>query len=303
MRSIPFHRADVFTKTAFSGNPLAVFLEAESLSDDEMQKIAQEMNISETVFCLPPEDPEASHRLRIFTIDRELPMAGHPVVGAVHVLAWAKKLELPEQKNEIKLQLGVGTLPVEVIANEGEVQGVMMTQRLPEFGEPYADHKGLAKALGLEVDDLNEELPARVVDTGIPWFLIPIMNLRAMDRLAPDPFACIEIAESIGTDAFYAFSQDVEDPNCAAHGRHVWFGTVTPGEDPATGSAIGCTAAYLVHSEVVLAAPRANLAIEQGLEMGRPSRANALVDMEGGKISRVRVGGQAVHLAEGVFHL
>lgn len=303
MRSFPYHRVDVFTEKPFSGNPLAVFTEAEGLSDEEMQAIAREMNLSETVFCLPADDSKADFRLRIFTIERELPMAGHPVIGCVHTLLKTGQVPLRGERTEINLQLGIGVLPVEIEAKDGEVQSVMMTQRLPEFGQAFTKREMLAKALGLEPDDLDSELAPRVVDTGIPWFLIPLRNLAAMDRLAPDPYPLMDLAELLGTDAFYAFSQDVDDPQCTAHGRHVWFGTVTSGEDPATGSAIGCTAAYLVHSEVVLAAPIADLFIEQGLEIGRPSRAHALVDVEAGEIKRVRVGGSAVHLADGMFHL
>lgn len=303
MRSFPYHRVDVFTEKPFCGNPLAVFSRAEGLSSEEMQAIAREMNLSETVFCLPAEDSTAAYRLRIFTIDRELPMAGHPVVGAVHTLVRTKQLELDGDCTEIKMQLGVGVLPVEILAKEGEMQSVMMTQRLPKFGQAFQQRDKLAKALGLEADDLDSELLPCVVDTGIPWFVIPLRNLAAMDRLAPDPFPLMELAELLETDAFYAFTQDVDDPVCTAHGRHVWFGTVTPGEDAATGSAVGCTAAYLVHREVVLAAPTADLFIEQGLEIGRPSRIHALVHVEAGEITRVQVGGSVVHLADGEFHL
>src|SRR5262249_21393771 len=162
-------------------------------------------------------------------------------------------------------------LPVVVEVDSGKVRSVFMTQQPPKFGTTVTDRAVLARALGLQRDQvLMGELPAQVVDTGLPWFLVPVRDLKALRALRPDPAACAQLAAEVGTDMFHAFTQDTTDPHCAARTRHVWFGTVTPGEDPVTGSAIGCIASYLVHEGVVLAAPEAELRVEQGNEIGRP---------------------------------
>jgi trans-2,3-dihydro-3-hydroxyanthranilate isomerase len=304
MRTFRYHRVDVFTGRAFGGNPLAVFPEADGLGDREMQQIAREMNLSETVFVFPPRDPDAAVRLRIFTVDRELPLAGHPVVGTHFVLAKTGRYELRDGLNEVFGELAAGVLPVEIEVREGVVRSVLMTQRQPSFAPAFTHVELLARALGVEADRIGPgDLPARVVDTGVPWLVVPLHDLRTIRSLAPDPGYCAKVAELCGTDMLYAFTQETEDPDCAVHARHVWFGTVTPGEDPVTGSAAGCLASYLVFENVLLAAPTAEAGIEQGLEIGRPGRVRALVDVEGGTIARVRVGGEAVHLGDGELWL
>ncbi len=300
MPSYKYHRVDVFSNHPLGGNPLAVFPEAKGISSDDMQRIAREMNLSETVFVLPPRIADTDLHLRIFTVDREVDLAGHPVVGAVYVLSQTGQIAARPPCHEVRLELGAGVLPAEVVFDEGEISSVVMTQKLPSFGEPFLDRDLLARALGVDKYDLfPADLPARSVDTGIPWFLIPLSGLRTIRQLQPDPAACRELAELVGTDMFYAFTQDVEDPVCAVRGRHVWFGTVTPNEDPVTGSASGCLASYLVHHEVLLAHPTADIRIEQGHEVGRPGIVEALIRVENGQISRVQVGGPAVHVGDG----
>ena len=305
MRRYRYHRVDVFTDRAFGGNPLVVFPQADGLTDEEMQKLAREMNLSETVFCLPPQDRSADIRLRIFTVDRELPLAGHPVVGTHWVLATTGRYHLRAPSFVVRGELAAGVLPVEILCTAEEeqrvsLQGVVMTQRQPSFAPEVKDRELLAKALGLPLDRLGPgDLPARVVDTGVPWLMLPIVDLPSMERIAPDPRLCHRVAELAGTDMFYAFTQETHDPAAAAHARHVWFGTVTPGEDPVTGSAAGCLGAYLVFESVLLAAPTASAVIEQGTEVGRPGQVQVLVDAEGSQVRQVRVGGRAVHIGDG----
>ncbi|MFO1051146.1 MAG: PhzF family phenazine biosynthesis protein [Planctomycetota bacterium] len=293
-------RVDVFTDQPFCGNPLAVFPAADGLSTAQMQRIAREMNLSETVFCVASDKPQADVRLRIFTIDRELPLAGHPTVGAVFALATSGRFAAGPSDAVVWCELGVGVLPVEVERDGDRVRRVVMTQREPHFGEPFARVDQVAAALGLPARALcPADLPIRVVDTGIPWLLVPVVDLPAIRRIQVDVMRCAAIAQQCDTDAFYAFTQDVLDPTCTVHARHVAFGSLTPGEDPATGSAAGCLASYLVAESVVLAAPDASLAIEQGVEIGRPSRIEAMVDVEGTRPKRVRVGGSAVLVGHG----
>jgi trans-2,3-dihydro-3-hydroxyanthranilate isomerase len=304
MRTYRYHRVDVFTEHAFGGNPLAVFPEAKGLTDREMQQIAREMNLSETVFCLQPTEPEADVRLRIFTVDRELALAGHPVVGTHFVLAATGRYELHGAVTIVKGQMQAGVLPVEIHCKDGRVDSVMMTQRPPQLGKPLEDRTAIATALGLADDRIGPgDLPARVVDTGIPWLIIPLVDLKALRAIAPVAVDCKRLAKKTGTDLLYAFTQDTEDPACAARARHVWFGTVTPGEDPVTGSAAGCLASYLVVQGVLLAAPTAEILIEQGAEVGRRGEVRALVEAVGAGIKNVRVGGRAVHVGDGELRI
>lgn len=304
MRTCRYHRLDVFTDRPLGGNPLAVFPDGRGLEAGEMQQLAREMNLSETVFVLPPSQPTAVKRLRIFTIDRELPLAGHPVVGAAHVLAATSALPLRNGRNVVNFELGAGLLPVEIDVQDGVVGSVFMTQKPPRLGEPFRELDLIATALGLKPEQLElGELHPRVVDTGIPWFLIPIVDRKALRSMKPQVQVCEELARVIGTDLFHCFTQDTGDADCAARARHVWFGTVTPGEDPVTGSAIGCIASYLVSEGVILAAPEAEFAIEQGEEVGRRGKVTARIEMRSGVVVRVQVGGTAVHIGDGEIRL
>jgi trans-2,3-dihydro-3-hydroxyanthranilate isomerase len=304
MRTLRYHRVDVFTDQPLCGNPLAVFPHADGLSKADMQRVAREMNLSETVFCLQPTDSRAAVRLRIFTVDREVPLAGHPVVGTHHVLASTGRYRLAEGVNVVHSELEVGTLPVEILVEGGKIGDVLMTQRAPSFAPVFKDVDLVARAVGLPRDVLCPgDLPVRLVDTGLPWLLIPVRDLAAMRRLRPDFAACAELAQRAGADTFYAFTQETEDARSAVRARHVWFGTVTPGEDPVTGSAAGCLASYLVHEGVLLAAPTAEIRIEQGVEVGRAGVVDAFVEAEGTKIRRVRVGGRAVHVGDGELRI
>ena len=297
-------RVDVFSDVPFCGNPLAVFPDADALEPRQMQAIAREMNLSETVFCVRPTRPQADLRLRIFTIDRELPLAGHPTIGAVFALASTQRLPLSGKNDVVWCELDAGVLPVEVESQAGVVGRVIMTQREPRFGDAYARVERVAAALGVPVAALCPgELPIRVVDTGIPWLIVPMVDLGGIRRIQPDTARCMALASEVDTDGFYAFTQDAEDRGCAAHARHVAFGTLTPGEDPATGSAAGCLASYLVGEGVVLASPNAELVFEQGLEVRRPSRIEAFVETAGGRPQRVRVGGRCVLAGDGALQL
>jgi trans-2,3-dihydro-3-hydroxyanthranilate isomerase len=300
MKTLRYHRVDVFTDKPFGGNPLAVFPAADGLADREMQQIAREMNLSETVFCLAPTADDAVVRLRIFTVDRELPLAGHPVVGTHFVLAATGRYRLDRPSITVRGQLRAGVLPVEILSEGGRVTHVLMTQRMPSFAPVFAHRDLVAAALGIEERQIGPgDLPIRMVDTGVPWLMVPLVDLRTIRALAPNPALCSQVAELAGTDMIYAFTSETESAACAAHARHVWFGRVTPGEDPVTGSAAGCLASYLVHESVLLAAPAAEVRIEQGVEVGRPGEVHAMVDTEAHVIRRVRVGGSAVHLGDG----
>src|SRR5690606_18930366 len=150
----------------------------DALDGKTMQAIAREMNLSETVFCLKPSVPEAEVRLRIFTVDRELPLAGHPVVGTHFVLASTGRYTLREGVNVVRGQLEAGVLPVEIVVEGGNVRDVLMTQRTPAFAPACKDLDLVAKAVGLPADSIcPADLPVRLVDTGVPWLIVPVIDL------------------------------------------------------------------------------------------------------------------------------
>jgi trans-2,3-dihydro-3-hydroxyanthranilate isomerase len=286
-----FLQVDVFTRRPFGGNQLAVFPEAEGLSDAEMQSIAMEMNYSESTFVLPPEDPAADARVRIFTPGMELPFAGHPVVGTGYVLG------LERGKRELTLQLGIGPLSVSTDLGDGRVGSARMEQPLPSFESVEADPASLAQMLGLAPDDVAHVAPAEIGSAGVPFLYVPVRSLEAIGRIRVDAEAMSRFFAGRGHPAVYAFTTETESPEAAAHAR--MFSLLRGRdvrEDPATGGASGPFAAYLVRRGLH---PPGRLLLEQGYEMGRPSRVEVEIAAEDGAPSRVTVGGGVVMMAEG----
>lgn len=314
MRRYRFLQADVFTDRVFTGNPLAVFPEAEGLSGEEMQRIAAEMNLSETAFVLPPTDVRALLRLRIFTPTTELPLAGHPVVGTVFVLAArgefgldAALSQVGDGVHRIHQECGAGVLPVDLRVRGGRVEQVVMTQSPPRFFGECADRAALAACLGAGADEvLPGEAPAQVVSTALPQLMVPVRSLRTIERIELDPAAARSLLnrEEIGSDCLMVFSTECVNRESAAHARMFAPG-LGVGEDPATGSAAGALGAWLVrHRRVAFEeGTPVRLTIEQGYEMGRPSTISVEVEHEAGIPTVVRVGGQAVEVAEGSLQI
>ncbi len=355
MHSYRFIQLDVFTDRAFAGNPLAVFPEAEGLSDDEMLKIAREMNLSETVFVLKPkessldraeadsskpraeeksgvpvasgtkppnesqdrmaaeqpaqlEEPKVLRRLRIYTPAREIPFAGHPVVGTWNALAREGVVPLPENGNgwtRIHHELGIGILPVDIEFKDGQPVQVVMTQGKPVAGsimEDLAEQADLARALGLATEALDENLPIQVLSTGLPFLAVPVRSLADLGKCRVNAALLAEIYQRAGATACYSFTRETIEIGAArAHARLFAPADNIP-EDPATGSAAGALGAYLVHHGAAGVEPVAgkfSFVIEQGDFINRPSRINIEVEGEPGAVKQVRVGGPSVVVAQG----
>ena len=313
MSQYRFTQLDVFTDQPFCGNPLAVFPDAEGLSDEQMQQIAREMNLSETVFVLPPEDDAALRRLRIFTPTSELPFAGHPVVGTWYCLAAEGVVPLPENGNgstTVKQEVGIGVLPVEIEFEDGEPSRVVMTQGKWEIRgeiEDGSEQADIARALGLAREDLDESLPIQAVSTGNTMLLVPVRSLADLGHCKPNQNLLDEIFER--NDAFrggtgcYAFTREtIEVGEARAHAR--FFVGMNIGEDPATGSAAGPLGGYLVHHDAAGIDPTDGVykfVIEQGDFMNRPSRIGLEVKGGRGKVDEVRVSGKSVVVARGTL--
>ena len=291
MRRYQFVQVDVFTRRPFGGNQLAVFVEAEGLSDVEMQAIAQEMNYSESTFVLAPREPGADARVRIFTPGRELPFAGHPVVGTGFVLAAER------QRQKLALELAIGVLGVTAHPADGRAGSARMEQPLPTFSPAETDAGSLAEMLGLAEADIEPGSPAESGSAGVAFLYVPLRSLDAVRRARPNVDALTRFFGGDEHPAVYAFTTETESAEAAAHARMFSLALGSDvREDPATGSASGPFGAYLVRHGL---RPPGKLLLEQGYEMGRPSQVEVDVEMADGAVSSVRVGGGVVRIAEG----
>lgn len=298
-RRYHFVQADVFTDQPFGGNQLAVFTDARGLSDAEMQALAREMNFSESTFVLPPEQPEAGRRVRIFTPAKEMPMAGHPTVGTVYVLASRGDFPLHEPRTDLTLQLNIGLVPIAIDVENGRPRFVWMTHREPDFGPTRDDRGRVAQALGLSVDDIHMDRPMQVVSTGVPFLFVPLRSLDAARRCRPNIAALSDLFTGERPDGVYVFTTETMSPSASVHGRMFGSYALDIPEDPATGSAAAPLGAYLSRYGIV---SQSRFIGEQGVEMGRPSQIHIEVERVGDRFARLRIGGQAVIVGEGEIY-
>lgn len=284
---------DVFSSTPLEGNSLAVFSDARGLSDSEMQAIAKEMNLSETTFIVPREpevERERGIRVRIFTVQEELPFAGHPTLGTAFALRGDSRAA------EIPLELNVGKVPVRFEDSQGEPTFGEMTQIDPVFGAVH-DREAVAAATGVSILDFDASLPIQTVSTGVPFTIVPLKSLAAIQNLQVDSRRSAEYLEKAGAKFLYFVARETVDPEAGLHARMIFYN----GEDPATGSAAGCTAAWMVQHGVAEADTRT--LIEQGVEMQRPSRIFVRASRRDNRVVNVRVGGNAIEVIRGEVFL
>jgi len=279
-RKLVFEHIDVFTRKPFEGNPLAVFHDGRGLSGSEMQLIAREMHLSETTFVLPRErrlECLRGVRIRIFTVEEELPFAGHPTLGT----AWVLKGK--SDRKEVRLDLNVGQVPVRFCRRDGESFGEM-TQPEPKWGETHRRDR-VASALGVTESDFDTNLPIETVSTGNTFAMVPFKSLGVLQRLRPNVSAMEDYLR--GTDAkfLYLVSKETMDPDARLHARMIFYG----GEDPATGSAAGPAAAWMLRHGLLK--PEEEAWIEQGIEIYRPSQIFVRVGGSKQRPRAVRVGG------------
>jgi trans-2,3-dihydro-3-hydroxyanthranilate isomerase len=287
-----FYTLDVFTTSRFAGNPLAVFTDGDGLSDNTMQAIAREMNLSETVFVQKPSDDRALARLRIFTTREELKLAGHPVVGTWFLLAELGVVPAQEGGVHILQQTGAGVLPVEIRFKDGRPQRVTMTQKEAQFKPLRAKKALLAKALGLSLKDFDPICEPLCVSTGVFNLMVPLRNRAALAKIEMN---MSELRRLLGKDATmaYCFARS-RNGKAFARGMLPWESY----EDAATGSAAGSLGAFLVKNGQLRTGQ--TLSILQGEEMGRPSHIEVEVTQSGKKLIP-RVSGAAVRVFEGTI--
>lgn len=308
MPAYHFLQLDVFTDQPFCGNPLAVFPEADGIGDEHMMKIAREMNLSETVFVLESQSDKVLRRLRIFTPAREIPFAGHPIVGTWTALANIGVVPVPEGgsgRQRIFHEVGIGVLPLDVEFSDGRAVQVVMTQGTFEVINEIDDAQEqaeVARALGLAREDLDESLPIQVITTGLSCLAVPVRSLADLRDTRVNGTLLADIYTRHGGTGCLAFTRETLEVGASrAHARFFAPADNIP-EDPATGSACGALGGYLVHHGGLSLEPedgRYKFVIEQGDFINRPSRINLDVKGAAGRVEEVRVGGAAVQVARG----
>jgi trans-2,3-dihydro-3-hydroxyanthranilate isomerase len=276
-------QVDVFTDTRLEGNSLAVFLDGNGLSTEQMQALAREMNLSETTFILPQNSASNGTRVRIFTVQEELPFAGHPTLGTAFVLraqSGAKK---------ITLDLNVGQVPVAFEDVSGKPTFGEMTQLDPQFGRIH-DPAAVADACALPADAIETSLPIQTVSTGVAFTIVPIRSLATLQSMHIDFTRVNKYLSDSDSKFFYFVSREALDRNARLQARMFFYN----GEDPATGSAAGCASAWMVAHGV--ARPDERVLIEQGVEIKRRSRIFVRASQEANRVVNVRVGGNVVEV-------
>jgi trans-2,3-dihydro-3-hydroxyanthranilate isomerase len=296
-----FHTLDVFTDRTFGGNPLGVFPDAAHLPSDLMQRVAREMNLSESVFVGHPESGGTA-RVRIFTPGVEVPFAGHPTVGTAIFLASRLDISPSEGNTTLVLEENVGHVPVDVrFQSSRPVFARFTTAVLPEHRPSPVSRGDLARMVGLEEGDLDPDLPAEMVSCGLPYHCIPLRSADAVRRAVLDMAAWKRLVADSWAHHVYLVSLDAEGAGVDVRVRMFAPGSGVA-EDPATGSAAAALGGYL---SAVDGSESAALrwTVEQGLEIGRPSLLYVEADRAGGATAAVRVGGSAVFVSQGMMRV
>ena len=294
--------ADVFTKVAFGGNQLAVLPDARGLSDAQMLNIAREFNYSETVFVFPAE-AGGTRKLRIYTPGGEVPFAGHPTVGAAHVLAVIGEIPLTGAETKIVFEEGVGPVPVTIRAEGGNPVFAQLTvAKLPEVGPQPPTRTTLAEILSIDATDIvGGSTPPQALSCGLPFLIVPLKNRDAVARARVKLDRWEEVLQRFWAPDIMVFAKDAEQ-----EGHDIRARVFVPGqgisEDPATGSACATLSGYLAQRDA-RAHGTLRWVVEQGYEMGRPSILEIEADKSGGQLTAIRVGGASVLVAEGALQV
>ena len=293
MPKYSFSIVDVFAESKYAGNQLAVFKNAQGLTGEQMQQITREINFSETTFILSDQPREGGYDVRIFTPGCEVPFAGHPTLGTAFVI---REEIIPSHVERVNLNLKVGQIPV-VFGRRNQPEVLSMRQNPPEFG-PTIDAAQIAPILGLEPSDIDSRVPVQEVSTGMWFIIVPLTGLDAIKRAR------------INRDRYFSFIANRQSkailtfcPKTHSWQNHLNVRVFVPfygiEEDPATGSGNGCLAGYLVQNRY-FGGSEIDICVEQGCEIGRPSRIYLQAKEENGTIT-VHVGGKVIPIARGEF--
>jgi trans-2,3-dihydro-3-hydroxyanthranilate isomerase len=289
---------DVFTDTRLTGNQLLVYTDPVGLDTDSMQALTRESNYSENTFVFPPEQAGTDHRVRIFARTAEMPFAGHPTIGTAFALAHSGALKAGTARTVF--QLGVGPTPLDLEWKDGKLAFAWMTQQKPTFGKTIADRAGLAAALGLEPPAIEARAPAQEVYSGSTFLIVPLATRKAVDGAVLDRARvdALFTAAGIQRRGVYVFSTERGQDDVTAYSRLLPAGGI---EDPATGSAVGPAGLFMAKHGYVPADRAGSIVVLQGVFARRPSLLHVRVDLAGGDVSGVKVGGASVVIGEGTM--
>ena len=296
MIELNFNIVDVFAESKFGGNQLAVFKNTHFLETEEMQQIAKEMNYSETTFIRSDMQRDEGYDVRIFTPQTELPFAGHPTLGTAYVI---QKELVKDQVKEIKLNLKIGQIPVILSYKNDQVDTLYMKQKSPIFGNNYGADV-MAEILGLDFEDIEDSYPICEVSTGVFCFIVPLKTLSAVKKASIDLKKFYKFIEASQAKTILIFTKETLKEKNDLHVRFFAHYLGVP-EDPATGSANGCLAAYLVKYKY-FGTKKIDVRVEQGYGLGRPSILLLEAEEKAREIN-VRVGGRVFMIASGKLFL
>ena len=294
MERLTFYIVDVFAEEKYAGNPLAVFRGGNTLSDIDMQRIAGEMNFSETTFILSETQRQGGFDVRIFTPRREVPFAGHPTLGTVHII---RKEIVQESAGKIVLNLKVGQIPVTFSDAVEQQTAYWMKQVEPIFGETLSAEV-IAPVLSLGTSEIDDRFPIEEVSTGLPHILVPLRSLESLKRARVAQDKYFELVEKRWAKPILIFCPQTHQSQNDISVR-MFADIFGIREDPATGSGNGCLAGYLVRHRY-WGREKIDIRSEQGYEMGRPSLLFLRAEEKGGRIN-ISVGGKVVTIAKGEF--
>ncbi len=291
--SYPFYLVDVFAETRYAGNQLAVVRDAFGLTETEMQNIAREMNYSETTFIMSDQEREGGYDVRIFSLDQELPFAGHPTLGTAFII---QQELIGKQVEEVNLNLKIGQIPVSFDYENDKPGELWMRQVEPSFGRTF-DRGDAAASLNINQNLIDQSFPVQEVSTGLPFIIVPLVSLDAVKSCRIDNAGYQKLIERAEAKSILVFCPEAYNQANQINARmfDLYHGIA---EDPATGSANGCLAAYLVKNRYY-GKPELDLRVEQGYEIGRPSLLLLKArESDRGAIS-VSVGGRVIMVGRG----
>jgi trans-2,3-dihydro-3-hydroxyanthranilate isomerase len=289
-----FYIVDVFAEAKYTGNQLAVFTDVASLPDNEMQRIAKEMNYSETTFIVSKDRREGGYDVRIFTPEQELPFAGHPTLGTAYIL---QQELIKEPVENVFLNLKIGQIPVTLHYSNSFVEWLWMQQKQPSFHQKFTADV-LADILNLNISDIDSRFPIQEVSTGVPFIIVPLKTLPILKQIKVNRDKYFELVNKTKAKSILAFCPETYNPANNLNVR-VFADYLGVPEDPATGSANGCLAGYLVEY-LYFGEESINLQVEQGYEIGRPSLLLLKAQRNQTEIE-VSVGGKVIMVAKGEF--
>jgi len=286
-----FYIVDVFAQEKYQGNQLAVVRNAEGLSDERMQKIAREINFSETAFILSDEIRDGGYDVRIFTPETEVPFAGHPSLGAAFVI---QNLINHETFGSVQLNLKGGTVAVDFDQDHGDPKVLWMRPIDPRFGDVLS-RRSAAKILDLNPEEIDDRFPVQMMSAGIPFIMVPLKTLDAADRARENVHDYARLGAGVSGPIFLFCPEPVEREN-HLHAR-LFASCFGIPEDPATGSAAACLGAYLVRHRY-FGHPKVDVRMEQGYAINRRSLIHIKAEEQQDRID-IQVGGKVLLIAKG----